>query len=63
MIAPQEEKYMNHWYLNDAGNLPRELKICTGTRVMRIRNIMTSKGLVNGAMGTVTYKTYNGELV
>lgn len=38
----------------DAGGLANTLKISEGTRIMLIRNIFTSKGLVNGAIGYVT---------
>lgn len=37
----------------NAGGLPCQLQISTGTRVMLIKNIYTSKGLVNGALGYV----------
>ena len=38
-----------------AGNLPRHLNLSIHSRVMLIRNIMTSTGLVNGAIGTVSH--------
>lgn len=37
----------------DAGGLPHQLKISVATRVMLLRNLLTSQGLVNGAMGYV----------
>ena len=37
-----------------AGNLPHTLQLSVGSRVMLIRNLMTAKGLVNGAIGTIT---------
>lgn len=38
-----------------AGGLPIELQVSVGTRVMLLRNLVTREGLVNGAMGVVTY--------
>ena len=38
-----------------AGGLPSSLTVSKGTRIMLIRNISTSHGLVNGAMGYVVY--------
>ncbi len=37
----------------DAGGLPKCLEVSTGTRVILLRNIYTSLGLVNGAIGYV----------
>jgi hypothetical protein len=37
----------------NAGGLPCHIQISIGTRVMLIKNIYTSKGLVNGALGYV----------
>ena len=39
----------------DAGNLPQMITCSISTRVMLIRNINTCDGLVNGAMGTISY--------
>jgi len=35
------------------GGLPHTLSLVPGTRVMLLRNIMTTEGLVNGAQGTI----------
>ena len=38
---------------HDAGNLPKTIQLSISSRVMLIRNVMTTHGLVNGAMGSV----------
>lgn len=46
-----------------AGNLPNVLELSVGTRIMLIRNITASTGLVNGALGTVQSFRYTGRIL
>ena len=41
--------------LSQTGNLPAELKLCVGARVMLRDNINVFDGLVNGSIGTVKH--------
>ena len=43
---------------NKCGGLPATVQFCIGARVMLLRNIQCSKGLVNGQVGTVTGFTF-----
>ena len=43
----------------DCGGLPKSLSVCVGTKVILIKNLMTSDGLVNGADGVVTNFDYD----
>ena len=47
MFLPQNEQ--------DCGGLPHTIELAIGMRVMIIKNIDLSAGLVNGAIGTITY--------
>jgi len=47
MFLPQHEQ--------DCGGLPHTIELAIGMRVMLIKNIDPSVGLVNGAIGTITH--------
>ena len=42
--------------LSQTGNLPAELKLCLGARVMLIDNINVFHRLLNGSVGTVKHQ-------
>ena len=46
--------------INKTGGLPKELEIFIGAKVMLRSNVDVSKGLVNGAMGTITDIIWGG---
>ena len=54
-IGPSQEFDETHIPKDDrnAGGMPKVLELCVGSRVMLLRNIFTSQGLVNGALGQV----------
>ena len=52
MFLPQHEQ--------DCGGLPHTIELAIGMRVMLIKNIDLSIGLVNGAIGTVTHIQFPG---
>ena len=47
---------------DEAENLPNELLLCIGARVMLTRNLWVEKGLVNGSVSTVRDITWDKDI-
>ena len=64
-IRPSQEFNETHIPKDDrnAGGMPKVLELCIGSRVMLLRNIFTSQGLLNGALGHVEAIEYSEENV
>ena len=46
----------------NAGGMPHTLRLSVGSRIMLLRNIFTSQGLVNGALGKIEAVEYSNSL-
>ena len=64
-IRPSQEFNETHIPKDDrnAGGMPKVLELCIGSRVTLLRNIFTSQGLLNGALGNVEAIEYSEENV